>query len=159
MLERNLHVRRVIVRGVLQRLDLRAARERDELVVRRGRRDLQGLLGDRRVQHDHGTVRVRRGLVPHGLLQRQHVRALRLRVEQLVWHRGRELRGLRVRPGVRQDHGAVRLRRDLVRERLLQRLRVRALFVGVGLDVREGRRGMRVLPERPVRHDVRYLLL
>jgi hypothetical protein len=60
---------------------------------------------------------------------------------------------------MQQGDGPVRLRRDLVRERLLQRLHVRALLVGVVLAVREGRGCVRILRERPVRHDDRRLLL
>jgi hypothetical protein len=54
---------------------------------------------------------------------------------------------------LQHDDRRVHLQRELVPERLLQRRRVRPLRVGVADAVRDRWRSLRVVQQRPLRHD------
>lgn len=93
---------------------------------------------------------MRRHHLSERLLRRRtdrHVRGLRGGVRVLVRYRWRELCGLPDRAGVQRQR-AVRMRRDVVSGRMLQRQRVCPVLVGVSLAVRYGGRGVRGLRHR-----------
>lgn len=71
---------------------MRDARERVELIVRRWRSVVPGVRDGPGVQHGYWTVRLRRGLVPERLLQRQYVRRVLLADGEPVRHGRRRLR-------------------------------------------------------------------
>jgi hypothetical protein len=97
-----------------------------------------------RPQHG-GTVCLRRELVLGRLLPELDVQALPLPVGRLLWHGRRGLRAVRDGPEVQHQHREVRLRRDLVPVGLLQWIDLRPLRLAVGHELRDRRRGVRLV--------------
>jgi hypothetical protein len=107
--------------------------------------DLHGVRDGARVRQEHGAVRLRRNELPKWLLQRGadgHVRALRLSVQHVVWNRRCGVHGVWNGTRLQQEHGAMRLRRDELLERLLQWRddgHVRALRISIKRVMWDGR--------------------
>ena len=122
------------------------------------------------LRHGQRPVRVQRQQLSEWLLQRRCdglVRAVPRPVEFLVWYRRHRVRHVRIGPAMHHDDRAVRLRRDLVPQRLLQRQYVPALRLAVVEGVRHRRRGVQRVQHRWhvfgrsvfLRRDVVYGLL
>ncbi len=153
-------MRRLRVRRLLQRHDVRSADERDQLVLRRGRGDVRGLRRGAGVQQDDRSVRVRRDVVPQWLLhrvRRGQLHRVRERVEHAVRCGRRAVRELRERP-LLQGKRDVHVQLHHVPDGLLQWRRngdLRGVRRDVGQLVRRGRRDLRDVRRRVLLDELR----
>jgi hypothetical protein len=116
------HVRWVNLRRVLYGgWHMRGAIERVQRVVRVGRRGLRRMLHRSGMRQQHGSMRLRRDLLSQRLLHfHRAMRGVRLPVQHLVRRRWCCVHGMCVGPGLRHDDWSVRVRPNVMRERLLQ---------------------------------------